>query len=361
MSKLSDEPQIVTLASELGLNWRLDAVAEIVKNCLATIAAWINEHSPITTIAQLEQLVCMRLGLVFEEVHEDADVERIVRKYVALGEKGFAGLRNDFDESTFAALLRRNHAACDAPDRFVAVIDCRGPKAARRFFSKWHEIAHLLTTPNQFQFTFHRSTTERSPTERLMDQIAAEIGFYDPIFGPAFDREFAGASRLSFDLVQQIRESVCPDASFQATLIACVKRSPHPMLYIEAGMALKKAEKARLRSNQLDLIPLDPPSPELRASVVVPNDAAKSTGLLIHKNMRVPDESIIFSHFFATDGAGGVLDAEGAESLTIWKHSDGKSIGNSEVVIESRRIVDRIVAVVSAVSGKLNRLNRPAR
>ena len=47
---------------------------------------------------------------------------------------------------TYGALVQRRNAGPTDPDRFVAVIDSRGGKLARRFFTRWHEIAHRLTT-----------------------------------------------------------------------------------------------------------------------------------------------------------------------------------------------------------------------
>ena len=61
----------------------------------------------------------------------------------------FATMRIKFDDSenpTYGALVRRKNTTPDDLDRWVAVIDCRGDKLARRFFTRWHEIAHRLTT-----------------------------------------------------------------------------------------------------------------------------------------------------------------------------------------------------------------------
>ena len=82
-----------------------------------------------------------------EELVGSADFARITNKY-ARGKKDFvfATMRFRFDDAdnpTYGALVRRNVAA-DAPDRFVPVIDCRGGKLARRFFTRWHENAHRL-------------------------------------------------------------------------------------------------------------------------------------------------------------------------------------------------------------------------
>ena len=45
----------------------------------------------------------------------------------------------------------------------LEVIDSRGEKLARKFFTKWHEIAHLLTLKDQLEFVFHRTGAAKKP------------------------------------------------------------------------------------------------------------------------------------------------------------------------------------------------------
>lgn len=347
MNKLADNPEIITLASELGLDYQENADKGIIKFCLEKINTWVKEHGPVKTMSELENIVCSNLGLVFEEIKDDNDLKAIIDKYVALKEYAFKGHLNDFDEHTFAAVLRRRHATKHSPDRFVAVIDCRGIKAARKFFSKWHEIAHLLSSPHQYQFIFHRTSTVRSPTERLMDEIAGVIGFYDPILRPMLTREINNNGTLTFEIVDRIRKELFPEASFQATLIACVKRASIPVIYVEAKSNYKKKELAQLQSNQLDLFPNDPPKPELRAYMVFPNDEARKIGLRIDPNMKVPERSIISSAFNTTDGIDSTFDTSGVESLRDWKHSNGVPVGESNVRIEARRVPGKVIAIVT--------------
>ncbi|MCK4624773.1 MAG: hypothetical protein KAV00_05640 [Phycisphaerae bacterium] len=198
----------------------------------------------------------------------------------------------------------------------------------------------------QLELPLHRSTTERCPIERLMDIIAAKVGYYDPIFRPAVVSEVQGNGRLSFAGVEKIRRSMCPNASFQATLIACVERAPVPLIYIEVGMGYKKAERAELASNQLDLFPMDKPTAKLRALVAVRNESAKSSGLRIDPNMQVPEDSVIASHYSTTQGSENPVDTGGTENLTLWRHSDGTPVGAADVRIEARRLGDRVVAIV---------------
>ena len=71
--------------------------------------------------------------MVFEEVRSDADFDRITEQYArAKKDPVFATMRLKFDDAenpTYGTLVKRKNVADDAPDRFVAVIDCRGSQA----------------------------------------------------------------------------------------------------------------------------------------------------------------------------------------------------------------------------------------
>jgi hypothetical protein len=60
-------------------------VQEIIHFCEAKIAGWLTDVSEVRTIAELEILVCKKLHVVFEEVWSDAELEKLIKKYVALG------------------------------------------------------------------------------------------------------------------------------------------------------------------------------------------------------------------------------------------------------------------------------------
>ncbi len=105
MTRLNSAQEIITLASELGVDWRNQPAQNIVEFCLGKIGQWIKESGPVTSIAELEKLACKRLSLVFEEVWNDEDLDQIIRKYVKAGEPVFASLKMDLDEKTYATLL----------------------------------------------------------------------------------------------------------------------------------------------------------------------------------------------------------------------------------------------------------------
>ncbi len=86
----------------------------------------------------------------------------------------------------------------------MSIIDCRGEKSWRNYFSKWHELAHLLTLTPQTRFKFCRThcvAEQKDPEEAAMDVIAGAVGFL-----PDLIREHASGD-ISFDKVFQLRRS----------------------------------------------------------------------------------------------------------------------------------------------------------
>jgi hypothetical protein len=324
-------------------------VDAILRHCRRRIDGWVAEVRGVTTIDRLEAVVTHRLQMVFEEVRSDADFDRITEKY-ARGKKDpvFASMRFRFDDAenpTYGTLVKRKNVGDDAPDRFVAVIDCRGGKLARRFFTRWHEIAHRLTTHADQGATEPAYRSEHDPLERMMDEIAGHVGFYGPLFDPAFAVAHRGQALLTFETVEAVRAGDFPDASFQATLNACVKRLPTPVMYLEAAVAYKKAVKKRVEADTPGLFGQEePPEGQLRAVRVVANDAAHKEKFVLPNNMRVPEASVIFRLF----GDGAARDGGGREDMSMWE-SQGKRQDGRAVAVEARRLADRVLAILQPV------------
>lgn len=346
MSRLAHEPDIIELAESLGLGPADDPVGAILALCRRRIDRWVEASGGVASAEDLEALVARRLQLAFEEIHEDGDFERLKQVYAA-GKRDpvFAAMRLKFEDEgnpTYGALVRRNGVADDAPDRYVAVIDCRGTKSARRFFTRWHEIAHRLTTHADGGATEPGYRSEHDPIERMMDEIAAHIGFYGPIFDPAFRRASESGPLLTFGMVEAIIREAFPTASFQATLFACARRMTTPVVYLEGALNYKKEERRKLAMPSL--FGDDPPPSELRAVKVVPNTAAQRDGFTIPTNMRVPASSVIHRLFEADPQTTG----EGRECLSQWE-SRGKSLGARAVAVEGHKVGDRVIAIVQPV------------
>jgi len=337
MSRLDQEHDVVALARELGL--RGDPVEAVVRFCEEKIGCWAADFGAVESVAALEQLVADHLQLVFEEVCSDDDLERIVAKYVTQGEYVFATLRDELGPATFGLTIKRKHCGLELGDKYVAVIDCRGEKASRRFLTRWHEIAHLLVLEKELDALVRRSSHD--PIERLMDEIAGRIGFYEPLFGPVFAREHRHAP-LEFKTVEAIRVAYCDKASFQSTLFACHRRMSTPVVYVEAEMKYKADEERRLRSKQRRFFQDDPPVAKLRVGSAVPNQSAIDRDFRVVPNMRVPEGSVI--HKLHSDSSAE--QASGRENLGSWEFSDGSSLPDREVWVDARKAGDRIIAMV---------------
>ena len=344
MSKLDKERDIIQIAAGLQVDWQKNAVQNIISLCHGKISKWLKGVGRINSIQDLEVLVCGKLKLVFEEVWDDEQLTAVIRKYVKMGEAIFATLKDDLNDQTFATLIERRKIDGKSKDRYIAVIDCRGTKGIRRFFTRWHEIAHLLTLQGQLELPLHRSTTEKTPTERLMDKIAGEVGFYEPIFRPILEQEIAKDGNLKFETVDRIRQRFCPEASHQATLNACINKIDTAVLLITVGLGLKKEEERQLQSSQAEMFPVAHPERKLRVLTVAKSSSARGTKLQIHQNMQVPEKSLLFQLFFNADDN----EAIGIENLSLWRHSaGGKALPFVDVTIQARKNQDRIVAIVT--------------
>jgi hypothetical protein len=343
MTRLDHAPEIIDLAGELGVG-AAAPVNGILGYCRRRIDAWVSEAGGVTGIDALESLVIQRLQMVFEEIRTDEDFARLTEVYARGKKEGvFGGIRTKFDDAenvTYGALVQRRKATANDPDRFVAVIDCRGNKLARRFFTRWHEIAHRLTTHADMLEPVYRS--EHDPIERMMDEIAGHVGFYEPLFQPAYQRASEGKPLLTFGTVETIISVAFPAASFQATLFACARRLTTPVVYLEAALAHKKEVKRRLQTPSL--FGDDPPPGELRAVKVIPNEAAHEEMFVIPTNMRVPEASVIHRLFVDETASEGTCK----EDLCWWE-SQGKKQPGRTGVVEGRKVADRVIAIVQPV------------
>lgn len=357
MTRWDQAPEIFSLADELGVGGAAP-VNGILDYCHRRIDAWVAEAGGVPNIDALESLVTQNLQMVFEEIRTDDDFDRLTQVYARQKKDPvFATVRLKFDDAdnpTFGALLKRRNVADDATDRYVAVIDCRGNKLARRFFTRWHEIAHRLTTHADGGDTEPGYRSEHDPIERMMDEIAGHIGFYAPIFDPAFRQATDGKPLLTFSTVESIIGGAFPAASFQATLFACARRVKTPVVYIEAALNHKKEVKRKMATQSL--FDEEPPPGELRAVKVIPNKAAQAEGFTIPTNMRVPPGTVIHRLFDAEPQTSG----DDRENLSQWE-SKGKALEARAVVVEARKVPDRVIAIVQPVEAKKTKRDERAR
>jgi hypothetical protein len=235
---------------------------------------------------------------------------------------------------------------------YVSVIDCRGEKKWRSYYSKWHELAHLLTLTDQMRLCFARTHAQmqqaRDPEEGLMEVIAGNFGFWQELITPHLD------GQISFRAVGNLRAKLCPEASSQAFLIGLTNAWPSPCILIHAGLGLKKRDKDML--NQRNFGFSNTPSPELRALRVQLNESARSAQIRIFPNMRVPSQSIISKVFL-----GEIAEGEAIEDIGWWSTTESGRLEGRPIHVMARRVGDSVQALITPRDENcdLNNFSRP--
>jgi len=336
MSKLDSKPQIWKLAVDLGLGSTSQPVSEILSHVKRRVRNVAQKFSS-ATLNDLLTATAEEVHTVFKEIHSNEDLENLQSTYFALGETGFANLHNELDSQGYAITLKRiNPAKWDRA--YVSLIDCRGDKAFRAYFSKWHELAHLLTLTQQTRLVFRRThaTALVDAEEGLMDLIAGEVGFLaDFILSHGF-------GDISFQMIESVRRQVSPDASYQAASIGIVRALPRPCILLEARLALKKSEERNKAQLTLAIPVHAEPTPSLRAVHATTNQAAREIGIYLPQNWKVPAESVVAAVF----QFGGSARAQ--ENLNWCRTSSVARLPNCPVTVEARRVVDSVIALLVA-------------
>ena len=261
-----------------------------------------------------------------------------MREYADKGELAFATLPQELTDEVFGITLKLvNPGRFDLP--YVSIIDCRGAKASRVYFTKWHELGHLLILTDQRRFAFKRTHTlheYKSPEESLVDVLAGEFAYYAPMVKP-----FA-LGEISFEVIEAIRDELCPDGSLTSAIIGIAKAWPRPCILMEAALAYKKGDG---NPAQTAFGFTTAPTPTLRAVNVTINEAARLQGMQMFRNFRVPEASII-SKVFSADSRRG----EAQENLNWWKASDGTQLTDLPVLVRARRLGESVHALVVPIS-----------
>lgn len=326
-SKVNKSPQIWKLAADLGLNPTGDPVSNILHYCERKIRKFLKDFPDCETPSHLLEWVAGKVGTIFEMVRTDEELQQVKQKYLRKRQKIFVKLEQDLGDDVFGITFKLiNQEPWE--HQYVSIIDCRGEKVYRAYYTKWHEVAHLLVLTDQTRLAFWRTgchTDQKNPEESLMDIIAGKFGFYTPfIINKSIGVE------ITFEVIEKLRLQLCPEASQQSSFIGFVKAWPNPCLLVHAEMAFRKGEHSHLDQQAFDF--KEGPIPALRAVHVTPNDAARETGLRIFENMRIPEISIIHRAF-----KENLDNAEAEEDLSWWEASDGTRLEKRPVKVRVKR------------------------
>ena len=332
---LKTDLQIWRLARDLDLKLKRDPVVEITEYCVNRVRSFMQQF-PCNTLSELLANAETILKARFVEVRNDEELRQIRNLYFSKGETEFALLEKELGPGVYAITFRRLRPS-KGDREFISIIDCRREKAFRSYFSKWHELAHLLTLTDKGRLKFYRThatVNQRDPEEALMEHIAGEVGFLPELINSHLTGE------ISFGRIKQLRDLLCPEASLQSCIIGFVRNWPNACVSIEAGLGYKKSEERRLA--QPDLGFLERPTPELRITHITSSASIGALEGLLHPNMRVPPSSIIHKVF----SGESLSEADSIENLSDWETKKGGHLPNHRVRVHARKRGDLVDALI---------------
>ena len=334
--------ELKRVAKELGLAQTGDIEAAIIAHCLDQLREWAVSYGNPDTLSELTDHFATSLGMQLKEVRGQEDIDSLLGQVAPEQRAVIANLKAELGDDTDAVtILRMNRKPWDQV--YLAVINCQDWHEFRRYFSKWHEIVHRLIEGQQLTFAFrHTKVTKLEPEEILVDRVAAALAFYPDIFAPIANEEIERDGRLTFAAIDRIRDRVVPDASREATVLACVRHLARPAWFLRCGMGLKAEEARRVNSPQTHMFANEPPREKLRVRTGAPTATGKAIGIRFYPNMQVPEDSVVAKVFHDPQG----ITEEAREYLEDWSTSSGGPIGSGVIEVEAERVGNDEVWVI---------------
>jgi hypothetical protein len=326
-TKLHKNPTIHTLAIDLNLKVTTDPVAAIKDHCHRQIKRFLKDFPHCATLNDLLAIAAQRLGTVFHEIHSDADLAQLIKDYAARNEPVAALFASELTDEVYGVTFKLlQPGKFDLP--YISLIDCRRSKKQKFYFTKWHELGHLLILTDQRRLSFKRTHALhelKSPEETMVDVIAGEFAYYAPMVLPYTK------GPLTFEAIEAARIVLCPEGSYQSALIGLVRAWPTPCVLVEAKLAGKKPTTPGQYFSSF--------APRAVGGLV--NDAARLQGIQFHRNFRVPEQSVIYKIF-----AESLADGADIEDLSWWGSSDGTRLEERRVSVLARRAGDIVYALL---------------
>lgn len=279
--RLDERHRLLEIREHLRVRAQIDDDSfelEVVATCAKKIQPIVNAYSDRPG-EEIIGAIALDLGVHFEEVQSQADIDSLEQKYlVEQRELGFGRLAVELADPTVDALMfQRLKAAGEASDRWIAVINSQGSRA-RGYWSRAHELIHRVAEPPQRRLPFFRHREDHSNRiERIVDLGASEIAYPRAVFEDIV--KSVSRRELTWDLVEGVRRRFAPSSSLQATAKAIVRYWPQPAFFVIAE------SRGRLRNPAVDIA--------LRLDVEGFNVGAERSGIVFFKNMRVPLTSAI--------------------------------------------------------------------
>ena len=327
--RLKDDPAVHQLARDLGLPRRGNPLTRIRGFALDRVQQILTD-SPVavTNLESLRLVLADNFRLRIEFLSEDSDIERVARQHADFHPLLAPRLREEFLNGETEGITLERSKWDPARFGYLAVVDARGSRASRAFFTAFHEITHLIIHPEQMAFPGFRRTPgtdekTRDPIESVVDHVAGQVGFFAPVFGPLLDDAIRQEGGVTFGCLDSVRLSTSPPPSLHATAIAAVNLVSKSAMFVHADLACKKAEARALRSSQTTFgFAKVKPKFDVRAVAAVSNDAAKRKGLIIHPHIRIPRRSVIYDAFESSEE----VELRAREDQAWWENSRNGSL-----------------------------------
>jgi hypothetical protein len=356
MTHLSSHPKVVRLTRELGLVARGDYVTQICTYATNRVERVISESLiAIDSLDTLRWVVADKFRVRLEFLFEDVDVERIAQEYTDFHPTLRQRLAYEFIEGTTEGITLERDEYDPCQFRYLSVIDARGQRAARAYFTAWHELTHLVILPPQLVFNGFRRTppaTEipKDPIEAVVDHVAGRLAFFPPYFHPALDKAVERCGGFTFSALEAARSAAAPSASLFATAIAGLAYAHRPTLLTAVGMALKADDRRAAYSPQQSFPFADRQVPEkLRVTTVVPNELALGGSLAIRRNMRVPTDSVLAAAYASMVD----VELEADEDQSTWETSRSGALEALPIKVQAVRRGRFVYGLVAAAESRI--------
>jgi hypothetical protein len=319
MKTLARNPQVVQLARDLGLPIGSDCLRVIREFALSRVAQ-ILEDFAVTDLEGLRHIVANKLRVKVEQIVTNDDVERIARDHSDFHPTLRQRLRHEFLDSHTEGICLDRDVYHSKLFRFLVVVDARGDRSGRAYFTVWHELTHLLLNPPQLAFPNFRRCAEhrelsKDPIESVMDHVAGRLAFYPRFYAPVLLAAVESAGGFSFRAFERARAKAARSASLLATAIGSINHCPDPLLLVSVAFGMKASDKRAWAAGQesFEFAPLGQ-SRSLRVVSVIANDAARDCPWQIRRNMRIPTISVLAKAY----RSGGEIDLEAIEDQDWW-------------------------------------------
>lgn len=320
MIDLRHHPKLRQLARNLHIPETGDCLRDLRDHAIATVQQMLKDwHAQ--TIDDLRLLIADKLSVKIELLHADEDVDHVSDRYGHVIGHFRRILRAEFLNSDTEGLLIDNPKPGKGGRDYLVIVDARGSRKVRAYFTVWHELAHLLLYPRKqlvlagFRRTPTNDAKQKDPVESAVDHIAGLLAFWEPLFKPALEE--AATKGLSFPAIEHACAEVAPDASFYAACLAAIRAWGSPAVFVAAEVCSKS----------------DGTEPSLRLQAVVANERAREIGCELRKHMRVPQGSALWQGFHDLLGRLHVA----VENQSAWEVSGRGSLSPLQWHVQAAR------------------------